>query len=613
MRQRILFFIYYFLYWIAFFVVARLVFMLYNHDLSFLMDFGEWCATFGHGLRMDISMSGYISAIAALILTFTSFSKGVVVSKALSVYTFLALLISGFLIISDMELYRHWGFRLDDTPLTYLKTPKEAFASVNVWILLLQLAILAVLLWISWKVYRKINAGLKKSRILGITGVPVFLFACALMILPIRGSLGVAPMNVGFVYHHPNNIFANHAAINVVWNAAKSLMESDKVSEYHFMDGQKAGDLFSDCYPPAGYTHILLKEEQPNILVIILESFSNRMIESLGGTPGVTPNLNRLCNEGIVFSNIYSASDRTDKGLLAVLSGYPSHPVAKVINFPEKTRHLPFLNKDLKNAGYHTEHVSGFDNKFSNIMSYLGNAGYDIITDRDAFPPETYRGTKWGVPDHWVFEKLLERCNDSGYPFFKSMITLSSHEPFDVPMETAIKGDDEESQFLNSAFYTDKSLGAFIDAAKQTDWWEKTLIVITADHGSRFPGNIPSYQPEKFHIPMIWTGGAVIKGDTVITTIAGQTDIAYTVLRQLGIDNHKYRFSKDILGIPVRSFAFYDFNDGFGFVTDSAQIAYDNVSNMLIFQKGIETDGIVETGKAYMQTFSDDFKTKNEK
>ncbi|MDR1171140.1 MAG: sulfatase-like hydrolase/transferase [Bacteroidales bacterium] len=613
MKQRIQFFLSYFLYWIVFFAVARLVFMAYNHELSFLMSAGEWFSTFRYGLRMDASMSGYISAVAALILTASAFMRGKAAAGAMSAYTATALVIACILVVSDMELYRHWGFRLDSTPLGYLKTPREALGSASLWALAVQLALFAALLYGSWICYRKLlRPRLMNVASAGWMGIPVFLFATALMILPIRGSLGIAPMNVGFVYFHPDNIFANHSAVNVMWNAGKSLLNTNEVSEYHFMDDRKAKDIFAACYPPAAHTEILLKEERPNVIVIILESFSNRMIEALGGLPGVTPNLNQLCREGIVFSNLYSNSDRTDKGILGVLSGYPVHPVAKVINFPEKTRQLPYLNKDLKQAGYHTGFVYGYDAHYSNFASYFGNAGYDKLITREDFPPETYRDSKWGVHDHWVLERLLEECNSSATPFFKAFMALSSHEPFRVPMPVAIEGNDEETLFLNAAYYSDRAVGDFIRSAKETDWWEHSLVVITADHGSRHPGNIPNYHPEHFHVPMLWLGGAIAKADTVIDAVASQTDIPLTILHQLGLQSDGYRFSRDILGTTADPFGFYDFNDGFGFVTGDTRIAFDNVSRTVIYQEGPRPEDAAEKGKAYLQVFSEDFKMRDQ-
>jgi phosphoglycerol transferase MdoB-like AlkP superfamily enzyme len=613
MKQRILFFLYYFLYWLAFFLVARLIFLVYNHAVSFSLTAGEWFSTFWYGARMDASADGYISLAAALILACTALFRGKAAAKAMSAYTVVVLAIAGVVVVSDMELYRHWGFRLDSTPLSYLKTPKEALGSASIRALAVQLAVLAALLWGFWKFYKKrVSPKLENAQSAGLAGIPVFLVAGALMIVPIRGSFGIAPMNAGFVYFHQSNIFANHAAINVIWNVGNSLLYSDKVLEYRFMDDDKAGQLFAGCYPPGGRTNVLLKEERPNVVIIILESFSDRMIGALGGLQGITPNIDRLCREGIVFSNMYSNSDRTDKGILGVLNGYPAHPVSTVITFSEKIRRLPYLNKDMKQAGYHTEFVFGYDIRYSNFAAYFSLAGYDRVITRDDFPAETYRDSKWGVHDHWVLEKLLEQCNNTKPPFFKAFMALSSHEPFVVPMPAAIEGDDAEDLFLNAAYYSDKSLGAFVDAAKQTDWWDHTLIIVTADHGSRHPSNVPSYHPEKFHIPMLWLGGALAKTDTVVTTVASQTDIPLTILRQLGLQSGDYRFSKDIFGSNTVPSGFYDFNDGFGFVSDSSRVAFDNVSRTLVYREGPEAEKSAEKGKACLQIFSVDFKNRDQ-
>ena len=608
MKHRLLYFFYYFLYWIVFFEISRLIFLLYNHFLSSSLTVGDWLSAFWYGLRMDASMSGYISVIVALVLAFTSFLNGKTISKIVSIYTGFVLTIACILVVSDMELYRHWGFRLDSTPLSYLKTPKEALGSASLQALAVQIIIFAILFAGSWIGYKKlVQPKLYKTERTPFWSIPVYLLAGALMIIPVRGSFGVAPMNVGFVYFHPNNIFANHAAINVMWNGAKSLLSSNDISEYRYTDAAQAEKLFESCYPKQEHINLILKEKRPNVIVIILESFSNRLIEPLGGLPGITPELNALCKEGIVFSNLYSNSDRTDKGILGVLNGYPVHPVAKVINFPEKTRLLPFLNKDLKQAGYHTEFVYGYDSRYSNFASWFGNAGYDKIITREDFPIETYRGNKWGVHDHIVLEKLSEECNNSQQPFFKAFMALSSHEPFEVPMPVAIQGNDEESLFLNAAYYSDKAIGDFIRRAKQSDWWENSLVVITSDHGSRHPGNLPNYHPGRFHVPMLWLGGAVAKADTVVAVIACQTDIPLTILHQLGLTTDDYRFSKDILGSPIFPFAFYDFNDGFGFVTDESKAVFDNVSRTIIHREGADPEQAAEMGKAYQQIFVNDF------
>jgi phosphoglycerol transferase MdoB-like AlkP superfamily enzyme len=186
-------------------------------------------------------------------------------------------------------------------------------------------------------------------------------------------------------------------------------------------------------------------------------------------------------------------------------------------------------------------------------------------------------------------------------------MTLSSHEPFDVPMEQMIEGNDEESRFLNSVFYTDKCLGKFTTDLKNSPIWKNTLLIFVADHGSRHPGNSPLYVTEKFHIPMIWTGGALNVSDSIISLFASQTDIATTLTAQLNINSNNFKFGKDIFSENAKSFAFYDYNNGFGFITDSTVQIFDNPSKTYIQNTEKSKAKSVEYGKAYEQILMNDF------
>src|SRR5690606_4864142 len=136
----------------------------------------------------------------------------------------------------------------------------------------------------------------------------------------------------------------------------------------------------------------------------------------------------------------------------------------------------------------------------------------------------------WGVHDEYVFDRLLTDLRNEKQPFFSTMFTLSSHEPYDVPVNF-IPGNKNEVKFCNSIKYTDSCLAVFLNKAKEESWWDNTLVVIVADHGHVFPGinDWPVRVPEEFHIPMLWTGGA-LKQKGVVKKIASQTDIAATLL-----------------------------------------------------------------------------------
>jgi phosphoglycerol transferase MdoB-like AlkP superfamily enzyme len=120
-----------------------------------------------------------------------------------------------------------------------------------------------------------------------------------------------------------------------------------------------------------------------------------------------------------------------------------------------------------------------------------------------------------------------------------------------------------------------------------------------ADHGTIFPGNTVVYYPEKYKIPMIWTGGAV-RSDTVISAFMSQSDLARTLLNQLEINTRDYPLSKDIFRAK-HPFAFYEFNNGFGMMSDSGNYVFDNDLQKLVLQNGTVTEEFIRSGKAIQQ------------
>ncbi|MGE0771805.1 MAG: LTA synthase family protein [Cyclobacteriaceae bacterium] len=424
----------------------------------------------------------------------------------------------------------------------------------------------------------------------------------ACLFIPIRSSFSVAPLNTGVVYFHRTNMFPNHAGINVVWNFFKSLSTANSLqypSDFFPADesAQVMGNLMhSDS------THYILRSKRPNIILIIMESFTAKIIEPLGGMKGVAPNFNRLFTEGVAFTNLYSSGDRTDKGIVTILSGYPAQTKTSIIKFPEKTEHLPFLPQRLKQLEYHPTFVYGGDIGFANMESYLTMSGFDHITEDDDFDQ---RESKWGVHDGYVFDRLLAETDTASQPFFKVMLALSSHEPFDVPHRSSFYDKDEESQFLNACHYSDSALGAFIENARRRDWWNNTLIIVTTDHGHRYPQEAQLNDASRFHIPMIWIGGAIARQDTTIRTVMSQTDIASTLLSQLQAASPEFTFSKNILSPQATSFAVYVFNNGYGFIDNNGLYRYD--FDMKDYLGDRPNDSTKRLGHAYMQTLFSDY------
>jgi phosphoglycerol transferase MdoB-like AlkP superfamily enzyme len=605
MRDRLKLLGYFALFWLSFQIICRIIFLSYNHEFTQQLTAGEIALAILNGLKMDASISGYFLMLTGLLLTVSILTPSVKwLYITLNTITAILLLACGLIVIIDLELYRHWGFRLNTTPLFYMGS--EAAGSVELTVVLKLTVILVILFALSLQAYSKFVA----VRILHLRPVAKKAFlpmlgVSALMFLPIRGSFTVAPMNTGFVYFHKTKAFANHAAINVTWNFLYSVTTSRVEYPENFLAKDKAEAHFTNLYSESDSTyHHLFNTARPNIILFILESFTADVIEPLGGVKDIAPNLNALCSEGILFDNFYASGDRTDKAIISILSSYPAQPRTSIIKFPSKAQKLPVLPQHIRELGYKTSFVYGGDIDFANFRSYLTNCGFEHITTEDDFPDEINE-SKWGVHDHFVLDRAFQECDTAHSPFFKVILTLSSHEPFDVPMQAFIKGNDQESLFLNSCHYTDKSVGDFIQKAKAQPWWKNTVIIFVADHGHRYPRNKEIKDKERFRIPLLMIGGAV-KTDTVIHTYANQTDIANTLLGQLNKPSKEFKFSKNILAPDAKSFAAYFFNDGYGFVTPATYIIYDNPGKQFL-RKDNATDKDLELSKAYQQILYSDY------
>ncbi len=606
--KRYLAYIFYFLYWILFFIAAKFAFLLYHLHLTETLSAAETFKVFLYGLRMDASFTGYICIFPFLLFLIRSLVVNFRVKKIIRVYTYVLVVIISFLIVADLELYNAWGFRMDATPLQYFKTPKEMVATIStapVFLLLLIFIFIAGLFIFIYRRYFDFFIGISQKRF-QVPDVLISAFLFAFLFVPIRGGIQKIPMIISDAYFS-EKIYADHAAINLPWNIMFSILNrNDTQNPFEYFSMEKSKELVDSLYD-TGPKRIpsILSVNKPNIIIIILESFTAKWVGCLGGVPHVTPNLDSIAAHGLLFTNIYAAGDRSEKGQVAVLSGYPNQAINSIIKTPTKTINLPSINQALETIGYHSSYTYGGELEFANIKSYLINIKTDQLTDKYSFPVSE-RTTSWGVHDQYVLDEFYKDIHTKKQPFFATLFTLSSHEPFDVPMKPHFKGNDETTLFKNSVYYTDSIVGSFMKRLKKDSLWNNTLVVFVADHGHPLPGHDPVDRPSKFHIPLIFSGGALtMKGR--VNTIGSQTDIVTTILDQFHLSTKKFSWGKDLLDSSARSFAFYSFNNGFGLVTPKGTETMDNVSKRPIYKTPEFDTSQIKFGKAYMELSYQDY------
>lgn len=604
MKKRIAYISLYFFTVLLIFILQKPLFMLYNGSIEKGFGFADYMQVMVHGASLDAATAGYLTAFPFLLVLISIWFRKFPLKKILYGYYILAAALISIIFVVDMALYTFWGFKLDASVFLYIDSPKEALASVSVGFILLR--VLAILLlialnnWVLLKITPSVLTATRK-RIAGTAGM---LLLGGVLFIIIRGGVTESTSNIGQVYFS-NEPFLNHSAVNPDFSLLSSMGKSqDFASEFNFFDEEKRAALFDGLYPTTDGDSIIqvLNTKRPNILIILMEGFGGAFVEPLGGLPDVTPHFNRLSKEGVFFTNCYANSFRTDRGTVCTFSGYLGLPTASVMKIPAKSRTLPAIAEGLSKAGYKTDFLYGGDINFTNMKSYLLSTGYQRLTANTDFSLAEQTSNAWGVNDDITFEYLynqLRNRKEEG-PWHTAFLTLSSHEPFEVPYHRL------EDKIPNAFAYTDECLGKFVDRLKQTPAWKDLLVICLPDHGFYYPREGSNAMPRFYHIPLLWLGGAV-KQPMQVDKIMNQTDLAATLLGQLGLEHTAFTFSRNVLGSDYKyPFAFYSFNNGFSFRDSTGVTVFDNNSGSILFDEPEADESRLDKGKAILQTVYDD-------
>ncbi len=610
MGRRLLFLAATFLATVALMALQKPVFLLYYRELAASVSPAEWWGVVWHGLKLDTTVAGYVTALPVVAALVSLWLPGGWWRRILRWYFFAVAVAAAAIFAVDLGLYEYWGFRLDGTILIYLSDPREAMASVETAQALRQLlffagyAALMIFAWLRCvRLFPVCGAPAGAGRRIGASAL--LLVVGGLVFLAIRGGLSVATANVSKVYFS-SNMFLNHAATNPLFSFLSTVGERQRYAdEYPFFGEARRAELFDgirgNARPEEAPADTLLRTQRPNVVLIVLESFGRTFMDERIGGEAVMPNMLRFKQEGVWFENMFANSFRTDRGEVAILNGFPAQTRMSIMKLPAKAQSLPSIARSLGREGYRTSFTYGGDLNFTDQASYMYGTGWQQLTwQKDLrFDAPT---SKWGYADDVVtdyFAGEVLAAGERGEPFLAGLLTLSSHEPFDVPFS---KFDDK---VLNAIAFTDDCIGRMIDRWRRSPVWDNLLVVLVADHAYAYPYGLAYNRPLRHRIPMIWLGGAV-RGPRTVERYASQTDLCATLLAQMGIDHAEFDYSRDLFS-PGEEFAYYTFNDGFGVVTPDGATVYDCTSQRTVTEVEDRGDAAadarrLEIGKTLLQT-----------
>ena len=553
-------YLYIFLFGLSFLTISRFFLSMWNFDR--VTNVNGWSEIFISGLRVDIATLSYLFVIPALItclmINYKNLKK--IWLFLLRIWIVLSIWLLVFMEVVTPSFILEYDVRPNRLFVEYLMYPSEL---MNMLLsgYKIELTIVTLLssltLYYSWK---------GSAVVLNELAMPVWYWRPLLVILVLllgvmgaRSSLGHRPLNPAMVAFSIDPLM-NDLTLNSTYSmlfAVKQLQNEDDAFKYYGpMDEDEVINLirgstnlglnkyFSKELPTMASHKSSYRGQKKNLVILLQESLGARYVGKLGGLP-LTPNIDKLMEEGWNFTNVYATGTRSVRGIEAIITGFSPTPGRSVVKLGKSQSGFFSIAHLLKKNGYHTQFIYGGESHFDNMKSFFLGNGFDDMQDFDTFKEPTFVGS-WGASDEDLYAKAhlqFSVLHEQRKPFFSLVFTTSNHTPFDYPDGRIELYNQPKETRENAAKYSDYALGKFFENAKKSAYWADTIFLIVADHDSRAYGD--QLVPIKhFHIPAVIVGSDIIHRQD--TRLASQIDLPQTLLSLIGVDSDNPMIGHDL-------------------------------------------------------------------
>ncbi len=469
------------------------------------------------------------------------------------------------------------------------------------WILLV---VIPTLIYLSYQFFRYSKSVLFSSRIVSkLYALPLII---GLLFIGIRSSFDSSTPNQSF-YSHSNSTVTNDITNNTLFALGYSVYLKAKEKMPNF--GERPNNLIAIIQKLEGLKyednnslrHFQKStfSKKKNILLMLMESFGHTHVGIQGGTP-TTPNLDKMSQEGLFASQMYSSSYRSNRGFEAVTSSLLPTYADTYLKLPKSINHFWTVAQTLKEQGYETIFLYGGDSKFDNMKGFALNNGFNKVIDKFDFDSSIKRYT-WGVNDEELYKKAHEILNNTTQPTFLMTFSLSSHKPYDYPdgkieyyKEAPIKS------FANAIKYSDYALGKFYQQLKSEQFFEQGMLTLVGDHNAHIYGDEP-IPAKEFRIPAIFIAKDL--KPTAFKGVAHQVDIAPTLLDIAGVDAKIPAMGRNLLRVKHSKALIYH-RRKFAYLKDDYFVLYRRNQKAEVYnysyQKQPYDKILVDEGLAYI-------------
>lgn len=555
------------------------------------------------GWRFDTVISCYFLALPALMLIVAELAH--IRSKVyhqIAHHIIVTLCIIGFLACAaDIPFFNTFFIRLDAVATQEADSigiiANMIVSEPRYIVFLFAFLAVAVGYWFAMRcIYRKtLRDNLDTFAPLGWAIAGSVLLALSIFI-GMRGRLSKkSPIRVGTAYFC-NNPFLNQIGLNPVFTFIKSAEELNKSANkpLNLTDAATAEAIYQaehntpadSTLMPAGMTMPL--PEGTNVVMVIMESMTaeKTCLAENSSAGSLTPVLDSLMANGLVFTRTYSAGIHTYNGIYSSLYSHP----ALLARHTMKHTFVPQMDglpQQLKKAGYNTAYLMTHDENFDNMQGFLYGNAFDSVIGQSYYPKNEIVGT-WGIPDHVLMKHAVEHCNEAVKvgPFLTVIMTCSDHPPFYLPDDIDFHPSNTklENQMVE---YADYSIGELIRLAQQQPWFDNTLFVFIADHGQIWGANKYDLALSYHHVPMLFYYPGKI-APSRYDGLALQIDLGPTLLGMMPFATSNNTCGLDLLR-QRRKYAYFSADEKIGVMDDEYYYVYrvaDNEGNLYHFATG---------------------------
>ena len=513
--------------------------------------------------------------------------------------------------IVGMIYFLYSGTRINWRLPYYIRYSHEVLGHVwkeyPLWALL---PLVPIGFWLLYKIYAKVLWHGRKpvSELHGWKKWALAAGLAGICVLACRGGFGNQPLNSSELYNNTTNQLAVELGKNnthTLYNGIKHLFDEgqDEKGIFGLLDIEEAQPIASrmlyqkqdtslgvENNPLWRRTDTSLPAKNYNVVVIIMESMAGKYVGSLGYKNSLTPNLDAICKQGLYFNRIYAVGARTSRGMVGTLCGHPDLFWRTILDRPQAVGNFLTLPSIFKDRGYRTLFIYGGKPTFDNMGPFFSAGGIETIIGEKDIP--TRQSGPWGVPDEFIFNKAAKVFNDlgeKGQAFFSVILTISNHDPFDVPSERVkmLSTEIPENKIINATRYSDWALGEFFRKARSKPWFSNTIFVLLADTGRNIAfDRTLILDAVHYRIPCVFYAPGILQPRR-IETVASQTDVAPTILSLLGgIYDHCF-LGRNILAVePGDGFALLHENDRLGFIRNNNLLAQPPRSKPVLYNLG---------------------------